>query len=188
MTTVGIVLAAGRSSRFGEADKLTATFRGAPLAHYAAAAMRGAAVDHRIAVVRGVVDQFDGFDIVYAREDAPQSESLKHGLRRAIALGADRIVITLADMPLVNAALIDAVVELAGADGTAAATDGNRRAPPACFPASAFPALLALDGDRGAGQLLAALPDNALVSVTELELSDVDTPADLSALERALGG
>ncbi|MFV2051647.1 nucleotidyltransferase family protein [Aliiroseovarius sp. YM-037] len=188
MTTIGIVLAAGRSSRFGEADKLSATFHGAPLAHYAAVAMLGAAVDHRIVVVRPAVDRFDGFDIVYAPEGAPQSESLKHGVRRAIAIGADRIVITLADMPLVNAALIDAVVKRAGTDGTAAATDGDRRAPPACFPASAFPALLALDGDRGAGQLLATLPDGALVSVTEQELADVDTPADLVALERALGG
>lgn len=187
MTTVGIVLAAGQSSRFGEADKLAAPFRGVPLAKHAADAMRGAAVDHRIAVVGHVAGVFDGFDIVHATGEARQSDSLRQGVLRAIALDADRVVITLADMPLVSTALIDAVMAQAGVDGTAAATDGTRRAPPACFPKATFPELLALVGDRGAGRLLATLPDSALVYVAESELADVDTPADLAALEQASG-
>jgi molybdenum cofactor cytidylyltransferase len=62
------------------------------------------------------------------------------------------------------------------------------RAPPACWPRSLFAELRALDGDRGAGRLLQALPEAALVRAPAGCLLDIDTQEDLRrALERAPG-
>ena len=180
----GIVLAAGASRRFGAEDKLLADLGGTPLAARAAAAMRAAPVDMRIAVAAApeVARLFAGFEVVAPDPPGAQSDSLRAGIRRARALGAGRIVVTLADMPFVDANLIAAVLSRAE---TAAATDGDRRTPPAAFPAARFDDLLRLGGDRGAGALLRGLPPEALVTAPRGALADVDTPDALAALRAA---
>ena len=152
-----------------------------PLAAHAAAAMRGAAVDLRIAVVASgaVADLFGGFEIVLLDKPGPQSDSLRAGVALAEARGAGRIVVTLGDMPLVTATLIDRVLAIPDA---AAVTDGTRRMPPAAFPAEQFPRIQALEGDRGAGALLRELPAEALIRVAPETLTDIDTPEALAAI------
>jgi molybdenum cofactor cytidylyltransferase len=59
------------------------------------------------------------------------------------------------------------------------------RGHPALFGATLFPALLALDGDRGARELLASLGASVMVvTVAAARPADVDTPEALSALAR----
>ena len=180
MTTAGLLLAAGASRRFGSANKLLAPFRGRPLATHAAAALAGAGPDHLIAVTAApaVAALLPEFDIVALPGPEDQSASLRAGVRRAMKLGADAVVIHLADMPLIEAATIAEVARRA----RAAVTDGSRRMPPAAFPAEDFEALLAVQGDSGARGLLAGLPEAALVRVPPAQLADVDTPANLAAL------
>jgi CTP:molybdopterin cytidylyltransferase MocA len=69
----------------------------------------------------------------------------------------------------------------------AAATDGTRPMPPACFPAGLFDDLQALTGDRGAAPLLRALPEAQRVTAPPGTLIDIDTEADFAALCRAPG-
>ncbi len=181
--TVGIVLAAGRSERFGPSNKLLAAFRGRPLAAHAAAAMRAAPVGRRIAVISdpNVAALFDGHDLVEAPRGCPQSESLGLGVTRAMELGAERIVVTLADMPFVTPDLIAEVVSRCVAFGASACTDMRRRSPPACFSRHYFGTLLEARGDSGAGGTIRTLPAAALVDADGL-LADVDTSEDLAAL------
>ena len=148
--------------------------------------MRQAPVDLRIAVVRDpkVAALFEGFGHT-APESAEQSGSLRAGVRRARDLGARAVLVALADMPLVDAALLAQVARLGSRTGTAAARDGALRTPPAYFPAEAFAALLALTGDRGAGALLRDLPDAAFVEAPG-RLADIDRPGDLDRLEAGI--
>ncbi|MFV0332715.1 MAG: NTP transferase domain-containing protein [Tropicimonas sp.] len=188
MIRAGLVLAAGRSSRFGPENKLLHPFRGRPLAAHAAASMRAADLDRRIAVVCDdrVAELFDGFEIVrLAAGDAGQSDSLRAGVRHAVTLGAERLLVALADMPHVPAALIDRVVGACRADRPSATTDGRRRLPPACFPQAAFGALERLTGDRGAGALLRDLPPEALVVAGPEQLTDVDRQEDIAGADGA---
>lgn len=181
--TVGIVLAAGRSERFGPSNKLLAKFRGRPLAAHAATAMRAAPVSLRIAVISDpeVAALFDGHELVEAPRGCPQSESLGLGVTRAMELGAERIVVTLADMPFVTAELISDVVSRCAECGASASADKGRRSPPACFSRQYFSALLEAKGDTGAGSTIRTLPTAALVHADGL-LGDVDTLEDLAAL------
>ena len=63
MRTVGILLAAGQSRRFGPTDKLMAPLHGRPLVTYAAATLRAVAPDVLIAVTSSeiVAAELDGF-------------------------------------------------------------------------------------------------------------------------------
>ena len=52
--------------------------------------------------------------------------------------------------------------------------------PPAAFPAAWFPTLETLQGDRGAGALLARAEDLVPVRLSPSHLIDIDTPDDLA--------
>jgi molybdenum cofactor cytidylyltransferase len=181
--TACLLLAAGRSSRFGASNKLLAPFRGRPLVTQPAEALRSLTLDTRIAVTadRRVAALLPGFDIVAAEPEGAQSDSLHSGVRRAQALGADRLLVVLGDMPLVTPDLLTRVLRASVGPGAAAATDRGLRTPPAAFAADRFDALLATTGDRGAGAMLRDLPDEALVAAPGL-LADIDTAGDLAAL------
>lgn len=184
MTTAGILLAAGPSQRFGPDDKLLAVYRGRPLVTHAAEALRGAGCDFLVAVVGRpeVAAELGEFRPVYPAHGEPmQALSLRTGIAAARTLGVDRAVIVLGDMPGVTAALIRRVVDRCADDTPSASHDGTRIAPPACFPASLFEALMTIDGDQGARTLLRGLPAAALVRTDPEQLRDIDTPGDLPA-------
>ncbi|WP_306119047.1 MULTISPECIES: NTP transferase domain-containing protein [unclassified Roseitalea] len=186
MTAFGLVLAAGRSTRFGGANKLLAPLDGPPVAAHVARAMGGVRLAHRAVVTAepAVAALFGGFEVLSPRGGPrDQASSLALGVDRARALGADRLLIALADMPLVTTDLLTAVLDRCTTDRPSAASDGRRRCPPACFPQPVFPALAALRGDHGARALLAALPAEAVIAAPPQILVDIDTRQDL---ERAL--
>ncbi|MCR9123081.1 MAG: nucleotidyltransferase family protein [Phyllobacteriaceae bacterium] len=185
MSRCGLLLAAGRSARFGAKNKLLTPFRGQPLAAHVADAMAAVPLDHRLVVAAdaSVAELFDGFEVLTVNEpDAPQSASLKVGAHRALELGATRLLVALADMPLVDANLMGAVLECCTNDSPSATTDGHRAMPPACFPGGHFEALTKLSGDRGAASLLANLPPDRLVAAQPGMLADIDTQADLDQM------
>ncbi|MEL6961028.1 MAG: NTP transferase domain-containing protein, partial [Pseudomonadota bacterium] len=147
MKTVGLLLAAGQSRRFGASDKLMADVRGRPLIRYAADALLGLHLDERFAVVSSddVQSALPDFEpVVVDPADNQQSDSLKAGLNAAQDHAADRVLLVLGDMPLVTPQILRDVLALAGFDRASAVTDGARRMPPACFPVSMFPNLLAM--------------------------------------------
>ena len=101
--TVGILLAAGHSRRFGATNKLLTTFRDKPLILHAADTMKGAGLDHCIAVVSNekVAEELSDFLLVKINS-TDQSNSLINGLKKARKLNANRLVIMLADMPFIT--------------------------------------------------------------------------------------
>lgn len=178
MIRCGVLLAAGASRRFGAADKLLAPLFGRPLIAHAAAAMRAAALDRRIAVIanRDLTALLDGFTLLQI-PPGDQSASLRAAIRAAGEPA--RLLIALADMPHVTADHLDRVVAATREDRPAASHDGGPPMPPACFPASWLGRLDGLRGDRGAGRLIRDLPADALLAAPGL-LADIDRVEDLS--------
>ncbi|SDL56570.1 nucleotidyltransferase family protein [Paracoccus chinensis] len=178
--TVGVLLAAGHSRRWGPDNKLLAPWNGQALVVRAGALLARAPVDLRAVVLRDkrIAALLPGLEPL-APEDEDQSASLRAAVAWAQGQGAARLLVLLGDMPALSDATVAALVEGCTADRPSAVLhpDGRPGAP-ACVPASAFAALSKLRGDQGAGVLLG----NAVTIPAALaELVDVDRPQDLSA-------
>lgn len=184
MKTAGVLLAAGRASRFGgdPGAKLLAPFRGRPLVCWALDAVRGAGLD-AVFVVTGAADLAEVLpdDVVAVpnpRWADGQATSLAAGLDAADAAGFDAVVVGLADQPLIPA---DAWRAVAAASDSpiAVATYEHRRRNPVRLARAVWP-LLPRVGDEGARGLLASRDE----LVTEVACAgvpvDVDTEEDLA--------
>lgn len=183
MISAGLLLAAGQSRRFGPADKLLAPFDGAPLIAHAACALRDSGLHPLIAVISNpeVAKLLSGFDIIFlSNEPSAQSRSLAAGIAEVRRKKADRVTIALGDMPRVTPDLLRRIAEICPPGGASATTDGEHRMPPAAFDRAMFDALKTMKGDRGAEQLLRAIPDAYLLLAEEEQLLDLDTAADVS--------
>ena len=182
---IGVLLAAGEATRFG-GDKLAAPLAdGTPLG-LAALRNLGAALDGVVAVVRpGAVATAAALSAHGARTtfcpDAASGmgASLAWGVRAAPA--AAGWVIALADMPWVQPRTIAAIAEALRAGASIAAPAyRERRGNPVGFAALHYSRLIALEGDEGAKQVVAANAVTLLATDDEGVLRDVDTRADLA--------
>lgn len=183
MEPVGVILAAGRSRRFGAADKLRAELAGRPLITHAARAMAALPLRARALVCRpDLAALCPGFTALSVPEGADQSASLAAASRFAQAKGASHLLIALGDMPWITGADLGAILAR-GAKGPAAAHNGAHPLPPVCFPAALFADLAGLRGDQGARPLLRALPPSQLVPLPTAHLRDIDHQADLAAAQ-----
>ena len=178
MSLTVLMLAAGRSRRFGAADKLMTGLAGRPLIAHAIAAQAGLAAE-RVAVVgpegeaAGLLEAAGFALVVNPAPEEGQGGSLALGVKAA-AEGC--VLVMLGDMPFVTPTLLG---RLLACGGRAVAWDGKRRSPPALFAATDRTILFRASGDAGARELLAgAEPVRAAAG----ELEDVDT---LEALEAA---
>ncbi|WP_260598105.1 nucleotidyltransferase family protein [Sphingomonas endolithica] len=184
--TVLILLAAGRSQRFGDVDKLTQDFLGKPLAFHVVTALESVPFLERIVVKNGTDLDFEerGYRVIHNEEpEIGMSNSVKLGVACAQAMGADAVMIALADMPRVTATHVLRLLDAAdGVDAVVASSDGVKPCPPAVFGADQFPALLMLEGDEGARAMVAS---GKHVIAPAHELLDIDRPEDLERL-RAL--
>lgn len=196
-----VVLAAGAGARFG-GRKLLAPFGGGTVLAAALGAALAAPV-RTVTVVVGAEPDAIGAEAERVAAVLGEAQRLqlvgaplwRDGLAASLAAGiaalpqdADAAFIFLGDMPRVPPDIALALAAALGAESTAACPYvRGRRGHPALIRRALFPALMALSGDRGAGALLAGLGERlARVDTSDPGvLLDVDTPADLAALERA---
>jgi molybdenum cofactor cytidylyltransferase len=187
-----IILAAGQGKRFA-APKVTAELDRKPLVrHVAEAALASRArpvlvvVGHAAAKTTAALAGLDvGF--VHAVDfDAGLSRSLRAGLA-AVPESAAGALVLLADMPYVSARLIDRLIEAFDAAAEPPAVvpvHAGRRGNPVLIGRKLFPAIGALEGDRGAGQFLGATAGVVEYSVEDAAVTvDIDTQEDLRRLD-----
>jgi molybdenum cofactor cytidylyltransferase len=193
-----IVLAAGRSTRMGATNKLTADLDGKALVRRVAetALEAGAAP---VVVVCGherdaVCACLSGLGVTVVDNPA-YAEGLSTSLKAGIAAlpeETDGVVVMLGDMPLVAPAHVRRLVAAFEAEpaGLAAVPVHDREwGNPVVLARALFAEVASLGGDAGARKLLLAHRDKVIeVPIGEEAVSlDVDTPEALAAL-RARGG
>lgn len=182
----GLVLAAGRGSRFGGGRQL-ASLNGRPLLEYALEAVAAAPVG-RVVVVLGAnaecvlrsVDLHGAEPVVCERWAEGQSASLAYGLS-ALA-DCEAVVVTLGDRLRLAPEAIHRV--LAGRDGGAAAvraTYGGEPGYPMLLERRLFERLRDVSGDHGARNLLWRVRTSE-VPCDDLGADRLDSPARLHAL------
>jgi len=196
-----VILAAGSGERFaaagGSTAKALAQFKGAPMvrgvAQIALASRARPVVVVTGAQARDVAGALAGLPIRLALNPAFHdglSTSLRQGIA-ALPLGCAGALVMLADMPNVEAALLDAMIARFDGARTALAVvpvRGGRRGNPALLSRALFDAVADLTGDEGAGRLLRALAPSDVLSVEAPSgaiFQDADTPADLARIQRA---
>ncbi|OOY06730.1 NTP transferase domain-containing protein [Thioclava sp. F28-4] len=180
MRTLGILLAAGASRRFGARDKLLADWNGAPLVLAAARALEASGCDALVAIVsseRVAVSLPPSFKVHHVAPGLPLSESWRTARGVATSRRAERALFVLGDMPFVSTDTLRALVNSDG--GGRACTFNGIPMPPALLTAHDLRHAPDQDGDQGARELLRALPRKSLISLSAEEASDIDTPEDL---------
>ena len=181
----GLVLAAGGASRFGGPKQL-ALVAGLPLVGRAVALALGCC-DAGVVVVTGghaaAVERALAGQPVRLQHNAAWAEGLAGSLRlglEALPAAAGACLVLLCDQPGIEAADLARLVAAwrAAPERMAAAHYGGAPGVPAIFPRHSWPALMRLQGDRGASGLLAAAATLTTVPMPSAA-SDIDTRADL---------
>jgi CTP:molybdopterin cytidylyltransferase MocA len=180
----GLVLAAGAGSRFAASEsKLLADVGGKPVLERAVAAACAVPSLERVVVVLGARStevrarvQFGRAEVTVCPDWASgQAASLRCGL---LALtGAEKVIVTLGDAPLVTPQVIARFVD---EPGRTRAVFGGRPGHPAVLGPAEISAALSVTGDQGARELLRG---GGQIEVGHLcSGRDVDTPDDLEAI------
>jgi molybdenum cofactor cytidylyltransferase len=196
MRIAAIVLAAGRSTRMGAANKLLADVDGRPMVRVAVEAAL-ASQARPVLVVTGhqpdaVRAALAGVDVAFVGNSdfaIGLSTSLRAGIR-AVPKECTGALVLLGDMPRIEAAHLDAMIAVFASEAGAAIvvpTYEGQRGNPVLWPAELFGEMLALEGDVGARSLMAkhAQQVREIDLGTDAVLMDIDTP---EALERLRGG
>lgn len=174
-----VLLAAGSGSRFADpTHKLLAELRGRPVYEWALDAVIGAGFDE-VVVVTGAAELSlppTVREIHNGRFADGQATSLQCGVQAATALGADALIVGLADQPFITTAAWLAVA--ASPAQIAVATYDGQRANPVLFRRSIW-SLLPSEGDQGGRSLIALRPELVSEVPCPGSFADIDTMEDL---------
>lgn len=190
----GVVLAGGRSSRFGR-DKLAEPYRGAPILHHTLARVR-TVCEEVVLVLAPDAPEPAGAAARVARDPAPYEGPLAGAHAGLLAVRTELALLVGGDMPgLVPEVVAEmlAVARGTGAEAVALADEDRLRPLPSLVrvaPAVRAAADLLGAGRRRLRELLGALRTAAVDEATwtaldpgRRSLLDVDVPADLGALD-----
>lgn len=189
-SVVGVLLAAGTASRFGDDQKLLAELDGEPLVRHAARPLLDANLDGVVAVLGDERERVAAAlppDIETVHNPAyadGQATTVARGARAAADRGADAAVLALGDMPCVDAGTVAALVDAFQRTGSdiVVPTNEGQRGNPVLFGAAHFDALQAVGGDRGGRALFDSYPvERVAVEDPGIHL-DIDTEDDVRTL------
>src|SRR6185437_4875740 len=187
-----VILAAGRSTRMGGPNKMLAELGGKPMVRIVTEQVLASKASS-VTVVTGhqaaeVEKALAGLKVKFVRNPdfaAGLAGSVRTGIA-AVPDNADGAVVCLGDMPLIDAKLIDRLIEALAPDRghlIAVPVSDNQRGNPVLWSRRFFNELMTLDGDVGARNLIVKHAE-AVVEVTvegHGAFLDIDTPEALAA-------
>ncbi|MGV3505249.1 MAG: nucleotidyltransferase family protein [Adhaeribacter sp.] len=188
-----VILAAGGSSRLGQAKQLL-PYKGESLIRHAVHAAIDAACKPIIVVTgasaKEVIEEIK--DCPVELTDNPlweegMASSIKAGVQQAktLAPDLDGLILMVCDQPYVNAHLLRKLKKTwqSTGKGLAACTYAGTAGTPAIISKDYFDDLLNLQGQQGAKKILLAYKDFLALVPFPMGQVDIDTPDDLKKLE-----
>jgi molybdenum cofactor cytidylyltransferase len=192
VTISAVILAAGRSSRFEDGNKLLVEIDGIAIVRHVCTTLADSNVDDIVLVTseaHGSIAKAAGAGRWRIVENPDARDGLSTSLRaglHSIASDTDGVLVALADMPGVTTSfvnmLLSAFVENKTSIVFPVARDG-RRGHPIIWPKSLFPALETVTGDTGGKSVLADQKDlwRPVPCEDEGAFADIDTRADIAS-------
>jgi molybdenum cofactor cytidylyltransferase len=186
LSLYAIVLAAGRSSRFGSTKQL-ALCEGEPLVTRAVRSAENLCGSQTLLVtgndwrkVAAACEPMQGFIAHNPRYADGIASSIAHGVR-GISPVADAVLLLLADQPRISVEHLRSLADAwASSPASICASEyAGTQGPPVIFPAAYFSELMALQGDRGAKAVLGSSGAKVITIPCEAAAIDIDTPEDL---------
>ncbi|WP_244598589.1 nucleotidyltransferase family protein [Rhizobium tubonense] len=201
ITVAVVLLAAGRSTRMGEAGqhKLLAEFDGMPLVRRSAqvaiassATSTTVVTGYRSDEIERVLSSLPLHLVENPEYASGMASSLIAGVSTKAAGEADGVMIMLADMPAITVDNLAAlIVAFQGAQGQAIvrAVSHGQRGNPVILPRTILPKILELNGDVGARSIIEASGLPVIdVEIGQAALIDVDTPEQVITAGGRLDG
>ncbi|MDX1484576.1 MAG: nucleotidyltransferase family protein [Alphaproteobacteria bacterium] len=183
-----LVLAAGRSTRAGDTNKLLAPIGGVAMVARTVARIKGSKAAPVIVVTGHQAEEvraaLEGAGVTFAHNpDYAQgmASSIGAGIA-ALPEDVEGVLICLGDMPAIEAGEIDRLIaafDATGRGAICAPVAGGRRGNPVLFARRFFPELRALRGDSGAKAVIAAHED----AVAEVPMAGAGTLVDLDTVD-----
>ena len=189
-----LLLAAGRSTRMGEQNKLRMPYRGKPIVYHAAKAYLDAGLSvlvvlgHEAEAVKMMLPDSKRISTILSpRYALGLSFSLSMGLRN-LPSEARWVIVGLGDMPMVQSTTIARLAAATRSSGAYAIvpTFMSEWGNPVALAPYMVQECLNLQGDRGAGQILRQYPNlvEEMDTADEGVVRDVDTPELYNHLRR----
>ncbi len=184
-----VVLAAGASRRFGEANKLLQPLAGQPLLCHTLELTAALPVMQRVAVCSAEtapLAEAAGFTVLLnPQPELGQSHSLRMGL--AACRQSDGCLFLTGDQPFLSGDTLRRLITAWQEEpqGIWGCEFEGRFSIPSIFPAAVYGELLAQDGDVGGREVMRAHPELVrTVPAPPQEHFDIDTQADLRAAQQ----
>lgn len=187
----GVVLAAGTSDRFEGENKLAVVLDEESIVRRATRSLLRSRIDAVVVVVGFEADRIaghlEGLPVTVKRNERytdGQSTSVRTGIEHAIEQGWTAAVFGLGDMPYVDPATVDALIEaFENGEGSILWPEyQGERGNPVLFSAEHFDSLRSVTGDRGGRELVTSHPGSTPVPVDDPGVvRDVDRRTDLDS-------
>lgn len=191
---VGIViLAAGGSGRFGKQKQLLILDGKSLVRRAAESALESdcfpviAVLGANFDLIKNEIEDLE-CEIVFNDEwNAGLSSSIKKGLSKLLEISpnSSAVIIALCDQPFINSEHFNKLIKKFYESGKPiiASVYDETSGVPALFAKERFPALMNLDGDRGAQEIIKNHPESVEEILLPEAESDIDTPADFEKIK-----
>ncbi len=189
-----IILAAGRSSRLGQAKQLL-VYKGKTLLQHAIESAKQIQSDQVIVVLGAnkelITNQIDDTDVRLVENlnwKSGIASSIHSGLNALADTGSetDAIILMVCDQPFADSVVLQKLVDQQKETGKAiiGCSYEGTHGTPALFHSSLFPDLLELDGDSGAKKLFEKYKNQSFFVPFEKGGIDMDTSGDYEKLPK----
>lgn len=176
----GVIVAGGRSTRFGDRDKVLADLAGVPMIRWATECLAGVTdelvVNCRVEQVESIESVLSSVHGGFATDPEPDRGPMA-GIHTGLeAVESEYSAVVAADMPFVESTLIDHLFDrAAGHDAAVPRSDGRLQPIQAVYRTEAMTTACAAALERGDRRLLAVVSDLDCVVVEEDEVREYAT-------------
>ncbi|MFB6255099.1 MAG: NTP transferase domain-containing protein [Halobacteriaceae archaeon] len=188
---LGVLLAAGKGTRFDGDNKLLANIDETTVVRKAARKLCQSEVRTTIAVLgfqaKRVQEEIADLPlqvVTNSEYQKGQSTSMKHGVRYAKDTNAQSIMFALGDMPAIELSTYNRLIDIYRSDqpGIIVPTYNDTRGNPVIFDRRHFDELLQISGDTGGKPIFSSNPVTRVAVEDPGILHDVDTRRDLEEI------